>query len=110
MASVYPPPAPKRPKAIVSEKALYAMMNIGPKKIDKAGKMVGKPMQKRSADSKRKTKEAQSIAMGKIKTSKSVSAQSKRKTGEAISMLGKKKAPSSFALGLLKNGKKTKRG
>jgi len=69
-----------------------------------------KPMRKRSADAKRKTKEAQSIAMGKIKTSKSVSAQSKRKTNEAISMLGKKKAPSSFALGLLKNGKKTKRG
>ena len=107
MASAYPP---KPPKPVVSEKAIYAMMNIGPKKINKAGKMVGKSIAKRSADSKRKTKEAQSIAMGKIKTSKSVSAQSKRKTGEAISVLGKKKAPSSFALGLLKNGKKMKRG
>lgn len=109
MASVYPPPAPKRPKAIVSEKALYAMMNIGPKKIDKAGKMVGKPIRKRSADAKRKTKEAQSMNRDKLAAQKVSRVESKRKTGEAISIMGKKKAPSSYALGLLQSQKKKKK-
>jgi hypothetical protein len=42
--------------------------------------------------SKRMTKQAQTIAMDKVKKKRSVSADSKRKTGQAIDMLGKKKA------------------
>ncbi len=53
-----------------------------------------------AADSARKTKEAQSMNMGKVKAKKSAMADAKRKTAEAISVMGKKKAPSSYALGL----------
>ena len=68
------------------------------------------------AQSKRMTAQAQSIAMEKVakrkatvadrkKMSSSTTADSKRKTGQAIKMLGKKKAPSSYALGLTKKQK-----
>ncbi len=53
-----------------------------------------------AADSARKTKQAQSMGMGNIKAKKSAMADTKRKTAEAISVMGKKKAPSSYALGL----------
>jgi hypothetical protein len=49
-------------------------------------------MMSRSAQSKRMTKQAQTIAMDKVKKKRAVSADSKRKTGQAIDMLGKKKA------------------
>lgn len=39
------------------------------------------------------------------KMKSSTTADSKRKTGQAIKMLGKKKAPSSYALGLTKKQK-----
>jgi hypothetical protein len=66
--------------------------------------------------SKRMTGEAQSIAKKKVakrkatvadrkKMSSSTTADSKRKTGQAIKMLGKKKAPSSYALGVTKKQK-----
>jgi hypothetical protein len=72
-----------------------------------------------SADASRKTKQAQSAAMEKVKkkaatsadrakNKSSIAADSKRKTSEAISVMGKKKAPSSYALGLLDSQKKKK--
>ena len=54
-----------------------------------------------AADSARKTKQAQSINMGKVKANRSVMADSKRKTAEAKSFPPAKKAPSSYALGLV---------
>ena len=60
------------------------------------------------ADTARKTKEAQSSNMAKLKAVKSAAGDTKRKTAEAISVLGKKKAPSSYALGLLDSQKKKK--
>jgi hypothetical protein len=59
-----------------------------------AGKRINplSPMMSRSAQSKRMTKQAQTIAMDKVKKKRAVSADSKRKTGQAIDMLGKKKA------------------
>ena len=48
--------------------------------------------------SKRMTKQAQSIAMEKVKKKRSTAADSKRKTGQAIDMLGKKKAAPSRAI------------
>jgi hypothetical protein len=70
----------------------------------------------RYAQSKRMTGEAQSIAKKKVakrkatvadrlKMKSSTTADSKRKTGQAIKMLGKKKAPSSYALGITKKQK-----
>ena len=70
-----------------------------------------------SADMQRKTKQAQSIAMSKVKKKAATSADmvkmkspiaadAKRKTSQAISVMGKKKAPSSYALGLLPSQKK----
>ena len=53
------------------------------------------------ADSDRKTKQAQSINMGKVKAKKSAMADSKRKTAEAKTFPPAKKAPSSYALGLI---------
>jgi hypothetical protein len=53
-------------------------------------------------DGKRKTKEAQSIAMDKVKAKKSAAVDSKRKTAEAKTYPPAKKAPSSAALGLTK--------
>lgn len=50
------------------------------------------------AQSKRMTKQAQTIAMDKVKKKRAVSADSKRKTGQAIDMLGKKKAAPSKAI------------
>ena len=64
-------------------------------------KAVGEVKGKR-ADSARKTKEAQSMAMDKVKAKKSASADSKRKTAEAKKYPPAKKAPSSAALGLTK--------
>ena len=54
-----------------------------------------------AADSARKTKQAQSMGMDKIKAKKSAMADSKRKTAEAKSFPPAKKAPSSYALGLV---------
>jgi len=65
-----------------------------------AMKKLGSDKKGMKADSARKTKEAQSMGMDKVKAKKSAMADSKRKTAEAISVLGKKKAPSSYALGL----------
>jgi hypothetical protein len=70
-----------------------------------------------SADMQRKTKQAQSVAMSKVKKKaatsadmvkkkSSIAADAKRKTSQAISVMGKKKAPSSYALGLLPSQKK----
>jgi hypothetical protein len=59
-----------------------------------------------NADSLRKKKEAQSIAMGKVKAKKAANAASKRMTAQAKSYPTKKKAPSSAALGLTKPKKK----
>ncbi len=72
-----------------------------------------------SADAARKTKQAQSAAMEKVKKKAataadmakkkgSIAADTKRKTSEAINVMGKKKAPSSYALGLLPSQKKKK--
>jgi hypothetical protein len=58
------------------------------------------------ADSSRKTKEAQSMAMDKVKAKKSAMADSKRKTAEAKTYPPAKKAPSSAAVGLTKKKKK----
>jgi hypothetical protein len=66
-----------------------AMKKLGPNK-DKGMK----------ADTMRKTKQAQSMGMSNIKAKRSVAADAKRKTAEAINVLGKKKAASSYALGL----------
>ena len=52
------------------------------------------------ADSARKTKQAQSIGMGKVKAVKSAKADAMRKTAQASTYPPKKKAPSSYALGL----------
>ena len=57
------------------------------KKVDPLSAMIG-----RYATSKRMTKQAQTMAMDKVKKKRAVSAESKRKTGQAIDMLGKKKA------------------
>lgn len=48
----------------------------------------------RYAQSKRMTKQAQSMAMDKVKKKRSTAADSKRKTGQAIKVLSKKKAAS----------------
>ena len=48
--------------------------------------------------SERMTKQAQTIAMDKVKKKRAVSADSMRKTGQAIDMLGKKKAAPSKAI------------
>ena len=86
----YPPsPTPKR------------ITGMGQKAPKKMGPM--KPMPKRSADAKRKTKAAQSMNRDKLAAQKVSRVESKRKTGEAISIMGKKKAPSSYALGLLQS-------
>jgi hypothetical protein len=72
-----------------------------------------------AADTARKTKQAQSAAMEKVKkkaatsadrakNKSSMAADTKRKTSEAISVMGKKIAPSSYALGLLDSQKKKK--
>jgi len=58
------------------------------------------------ADSARKTREAQSMAMDKIKAKKSAGADTKRKAAEAKTYPPAKKAPSSAALGLTKKKKK----
>ncbi len=58
------------------------------------------------ADAARKTKEAQSMGMGKVKAVKSAIADTKRKTAEAKSFPPAKKAPSSYALGLTPKAKK----
>lgn len=58
-------------------------------KLDPLSTMVG-----RYAQSKRMTKQAQSISMDKVKKKRSTAADSKRKTGQAIDILGKKKAAS----------------
>ena len=57
------------------------------------------------ADSKRKTSQAQSMAMDKIKAKKSAGADTKRKAAEAKTYPPAKKAPSSAALGLTKKKK-----
>jgi hypothetical protein len=58
-----------------------------------------------NADSLRKKKEAQAIGMGKVKAKKAANAASKRMTAQAKSYPPKKKAPSSYALGLTKSAK-----
>jgi hypothetical protein len=58
-----------------------------------------------NADSLRKKKEAQSIAMGKVKAKKAANAASKRMTAQAKSYPPAKKAASSYALGLTKSAK-----
>lgn len=70
----------------------------------------GKRASSRIADSSRKTKQAQSIAMDKVKSVKSASADSKRKTAQGKSYPPSKKAPSSYALGLTPSQKKKKQG
>jgi hypothetical protein len=67
---------------------------------------IGKGKKGMKADSARKTKQAQSMAMGKVNAKKSANATSKRMTAEAKSYPPKKKAPSSYALGLLPSQKK----
>lgn len=60
------------------------------------------------ADTARKTSQAQSMAMDKVKAKKSAGADTKRKTAEAKTFSPAKKAPSSAALGLTgKPGKPT---
>jgi len=59
-----------------------------------------------NADGLRKKKQAQSIAMDKVKAKKSANATSKRMTAQAKMYGPKKKAPSSAALGLTKPKKK----
>ena len=58
------------------------------------------------ADSARKTSQAQSMAMDKVKAKKSAGADTKRKAAEAKTYPSAKKAPSSAALGLLPSQKK----
>jgi hypothetical protein len=67
---------------------------------------IGKGKKGMKADSARKTKQAQSMAMDKVKAKKSANATSKRMTAEAKSYPPKKKAPSSYALGLKAKPKK----
>jgi len=69
-----------------------------------------KRVSSRIADSSRKTKQAQSIAMDKVKSVKSTSADSKRKTAQGKTYPPSKKAPSSYALGLTPSQKKKKQG
>jgi hypothetical protein len=64
-------------------------------------KLSPKPFVNTKADSARKTKEAQAIGMGKVKAKKAANAASKRMTAQAKSYPPKKKAPSSYALGLV---------
>ena len=54
------------------------------------------------ADAARKTSQAQSMAMDKVKAKKSAMADTKRKAAEAKTYPPAKKAPSSAALGLTK--------
>jgi len=63
-----------------------------------------------NADTARKTKQAQSMGMDKIKAVKSATASSKRMTASAKSYPSAKKAPSSYALGLLPSQKKKRQG
>jgi hypothetical protein len=58
------------------------------------------------ADSARKTSQAQSMAMDKVKAKKSAGADTKRKAAEAKTYPPAKKAPSSAALGLTNKKKK----
>jgi hypothetical protein len=67
---------------------------------------IGKGKKGMKADSARKTKQAQSMGMDKVKAKKSANATSKRMTAEAKSYPPKKKAPSSYALGLKAKPKK----
>ena len=67
---------------------------------------IGKKKKGMRADSFRKTKQAQSMAMDKLKAKKSAKADSMRKTAQAKSYPPAKKAASSYALGL--TGKKKK--
>jgi hypothetical protein len=60
---------------------------VAAKKVDPLSAMIG-----RYATSKRMTKQAQTMAMDKVKKKRASSADSMRKTGQAIDMLGKKKA------------------
>ena len=71
-----------------------------------AMKKLGSDKKGMKADSARKTKEAQSMGMDKVKAKKSAMADSKRKTAEAKSFPSAKKAPSSYALGLTPKTKK----
>lgn len=66
-----------------------AVKKLGPDK-DKGNK----------ADATRKTKEAQSMNMDKVKLNKSSAVDAKRKTAESKTYPPAKKAPSSYALGL----------
>jgi hypothetical protein len=66
---------------------------------------IGKGKKGMKADSARKTKEAQAINMGKVKAKKAANAASKRMTAQAKSYPPKKKAASSYALGLTKSAK-----
>ena len=61
---------------------------------------IGKKKKGMKADSARKTKQAQSMAMDKLKAKKSAKADSMRKTAQAKSYPPAKKAASSYALGL----------
>jgi hypothetical protein len=64
----------------------------GLKKIkNKLAEKQGPSAASKAADSGRKTKQGQAIAMGKVKTQKSVAAQGKRATGAAIKAATKKK-------------------
>ena len=60
------------------------------------------------ADTARKTSQAQSMAMDKVKAKKSAGADTKRKTAEAKTFAPAKKAPSSYALGLTQKTKPKK--
>ena len=61
---------------------------------------IGKKKKGMRADSFRQTKQAQSMAMDKLKAKKSAKADSMRKTAQAKSYPPAKKAASSYALGL----------
>jgi hypothetical protein len=100
-------PAPRRRDGEPPKKEMSPMRPLGPARRKPRGV---------KAQSKRMTAQAQSIAMEKVakrkataadrkKMSNSTTADSKRKTGQAIKMLGKKKAPSSYAIGLTKKQK-----
>ena len=69
---------------------------------------LGKGKKGIKADSARKTKQAQSMGMDKVKAKKSANATSKRMTAQAKSYPPAKKAASSYALGL--KGKPKKKG
>ena len=70
---------------------------------------IGKGKKGIKADSARKKKQAQSIAMSKVKAVKSAKADSMRKGAEAKMYPPKKKAPSSYALGLKSSPKMPKK-